>query len=960
MRTPKETKIPGFPKLPADASPAMRRYLESVAEALEIRLGRRGDSRDRAITARELIDSGLAVEGKPFILGQSQSSLLPIGTDVNETDLPTAPTGFEATGAYSVVILEWDQAYLQYSPHAYTEVWRHTVDQLADAILVGVEHGSVFTDQVGSAQSYYYWVRHVNTRDQKGPWNSSVGTFAETAVDVEFMLELLTGEITESQLYSTLTSRINLIDGNGAGSVNVRIGQEIADEVIARNTAILAETNARIAAIQAEASARTTALSAEASTRAQALIDEALARSNGDAAVEQQITTLTSTTLPGNYASIAALQQEATARTDADSAEATSRETLATQMRGSYNGTDVNQLSAGLVFSEKTSRVTADSALSTRSDVLEATVNNPTTGLVATRATLTNDYYTSAQADSAISTATQSLASIASLGNYTTTADLTSTYYTRADTDSAISTATQNLVSTTTLGNYTTTADLTVNYYTRTDTDSAISTATQNLVSTTTLGNYTTTADLNTNYYTKTDADSAIASAVTTLGATVTGANYATNATLTTSYYTKTDADSAISSAVNALSATVTGANYATNATLTTNYYTQTQTDSAISSAVTTLGATVTGADYATNSTLTTNYYTSAETDSAISSAVTTLSATVTGANYATNATLTNNYYTSAQADQAIASATSTLVATSTLAGYPTSAAVEQNYFAKADGESLEGQYTVKIGTTANNTNYVAGFGLATTSSVAGGTTSQFLVAADRFAIVGPNGTGIVPFTVQTTTTTIGGNTVLPGVYITDAYIKNASITNLKIGDLAVDSAKIALLAVDTAQINDSAVDTEKIRDLAVTNAKIENLAVTTLKIAGENITVPRAISSGSGASIGSGWTQIGSITVNWGSDATLLPSQVQFFGQLNIIATQTGSNEVTRGLRISSGSQDGIVGQSSLQGFSDCMSAGFVHTPSTGNTTYRIYGSSTGSGATGGNWFISLLGVKR
>ena len=900
MRTPKETKIPGFPKLPADASPAMRRYLESVAEALEIRLGRRGDSRDRAITARELIDSGLAVEGKPFILGQSQSSLLPIGTDVNETDLPTAPTGFEATGAYSIIILDWDQAYLQYSPHAYTEVWRHTVDQLADAILVGVEHGSVFTDQVGSAQSYYYWVRHVNTRDQKGPWNSSVGTFAETAVDVEFMLELLTGEITESQLYSTLTSRINLIDGNGAGSVNVRIGQEIADEVIARNAAILAETNARIAAIQAEASARTTALSAEASTRAQALIDEALARSNGDAAVEQQITTLTSTTLPGNYASIAALQQEATARTDADSAEATSRETLATQMRGSYNGTDVNQLSAGLVFSEKTSRVTADSALSSRSDVLEATVNNPTTGLVATRATLTNDYYTSAQADSAISTATQSLASIASLGNYTTTADLTSTYYTRADTDSAISTATQNLVSTTTLGNYTTTADLTVNYYTRTDTDSAISTATQNLVSNTALGNYTTTADLNTNYYTKTDANSAIASAVNALGATVTGADYATNATLTTNYYTKT------------------------------------------------------------------------QTDSAISSAVTTLSATVTGADYATNATLTNNYYTSAQADQAIASATSTLVATSTLAGYPTSAAVEQNYFAKADGESLEGQYTVKIGTTAGNPpiNYVAGFGLATTSSQAGGNTSQFLVAADRFAIVAPNGTGLVPFTVQTTTTTINGETVLPGVYITDAYIRNGQITNLKIGDLAVDEAKIGDLAVNTAKIRDLAVDTAKIRDLAVetakiqneavTNAKIENLAVTTLKIAGENITVPRAISAGSGVFIGSGWTQIGSITVNWGSDATLLPSQVQFFGQLNIIATQTGSNEVTRALRISSGTQDGIVGQSSLQGFSDCMSAGFVHTPSTGNTTYRIYGSSTGSGAKAGNWFISLLGVKR
>ena len=569
MRTPRETKIPGFPKLPADASPAMRRYLESVAEALEIRLGRRGDSRDRAITARELIDSGLAVEGKPSILGQSESSLLPIGTDVNQTDLPTAPTGFAATGAYSVVILDWDQAYLQYSPHAYTEVWRHTADQLANAILVGVEHGSVFTDQVGSNKSYYYWIRHVNTRDKKGPWNSSGGTLGQTAVDVTFMLDLLTGEITESQLYSTLNSRINLI--------------EVTENAV---------------------------------------------------------------------------------------------------------------------------------------NVLESTVNDPATGLLATRATIFSDYYTQANTDSAI------------------------------------------------------------------------------------------------------------------------------------------------------------------------------------------------------------------------------------------------------------ASATSTLVATSYLTNnYPTTVAVQQNYFAKVDGESLEGQYTVKIGT-VNNTNYVAGFGLATTSSVAGGTTSQFLVAADRFAVVGPNGTGLVPFTVQTTTTNINGVQQLPGVYITDAYIKNGTITNLKIGDLAVDAAKIALLAVDTAQINNSAVDTGKIRDLAVetakidneavTNAKIENLAVTTLKIAGENVTVPRAVSGGSGASLSSSWTQIGSITVNWGSVASLLPSQVQFFGQLNIIATQTGSNEVTRGLRISSGSQDGIVGQSSLQGFSDCMSAGFVHTPSTGSTTYRIYGSSTGSGATAGNWFISLLGVKR
>ena len=844
MRTPKETKIPGFPKLPQDASPALRRYLESVVEAVEVRLGRRGDPRDRAVTARELIDSGLAVEGKPFVLGQNQATLLPAGEDL-ETSLPTAPTGFEATGAYSVVILDWDQAYLQYAPHAFTEVWRHDTDQLADAILVGVEHGSVFTDQVGSDASYYYWVRHVNTRDQRGPWNSNSGTFAETAVDVEFMLELLNGEITESQLYNTLASRINLIDGNGAGSVNVRIGQEIAAEVISRNAAILVEVNARTAAIQAEAAARTAAINTQAAASAADILAEAVDRANGDTALDTQLTTLTSVTLPGNYASIAALQQEASTRSTADSAEATSRETLATQMRGNYSGTDVAQLSAGLVFSEKTSRVTADSALSSRSDVLEATVNNPTTGLVATRATLTNDYYTQTDTDSAIASAVTSLVSTTDLSTalnaYVTNATLTTNYYTQTDTDSAIASAITSLVSTTDLSTalnaYVTNATLTTNYYTQTDTDTAIASAITSLVSTTDLSTalnaYVTNATLTTNYYTQTDTDTAIASAVTSLVSTTdlsTALNaYVTNATLTTNHYTKTDADTAIASAV-------------TNLVSTTDLSTA-------------LGP------YATNATLTTNHYTKTDADSAIASAVTNLVSTTTLGNYTTTADLTTNYYTKTAADSAIASATTNLVSTSDLAGYATSSSVQQNFFAKADGESLEGQYTVKI----DNNGNVAGFGLANTTTAAG-SSSQFLVAADRFAIVGPNGTGLVPFTVQTTTTTVGGNTILPGVYITDAYIKNASITNLKIGDLAVDSAKIALLAVDTAQINNLAVDTAKIKDLAVETAKIKDLSVETAKINNQAVTVPSGVNQDTFLTLSTSWQTVCSLTVNMGT----------------------------------------------------------------------------------------------
>ena len=68
VRTNNPTKVPGIPKPPSDVSPQLRRYLESVSEALEIRLGRRGDVRDRAITLRELIDTGLAIDlaSNPF------------------------------------------------------------------------------------------------------------------------------------------------------------------------------------------------------------------------------------------------------------------------------------------------------------------------------------------------------------------------------------------------------------------------------------------------------------------------------------------------------------------------------------------------------------------------------------------------------------------------------------------------------------------------------------------------------------------------------------------------------------------------------------------------------------------------------------------------------------------------------------------------------------------------------
>lgn len=183
-----------------------------------------------------------------------------------------------------------------------------------------------------------------------------------------------------------------------------------------------------------------------------------------------------------------------------------------------------NKDNTALITEERTARVTADDALTLLQTTLHGQVNNPVTGLPATRSTLINSYYTKNDADKAIAAANLTLNTAfydPLTGHAATRSLLLNDYYTKSTANQAISNATMSLVSqtglTTILGGYTNTAALQNNYYTKTDTNSAITVATEKLAAKTTFNNYTTTADLERNYYTKTGANTAIANAATTL-----------------------------------------------------------------------------------------------------------------------------------------------------------------------------------------------------------------------------------------------------------------------------------------------------------------------------------------------------------------------------------------------------------------------------------------------------------
>lgn len=174
------------------------------------------------------------------------------GGEVIDTSPPPALTGFEATGGYGIVFLNWD--FPTDPRHGLTEVWRSATNNIGTAVQIGTAAGSIYVDVVQTSSTFYYWIRAVNK------WDGSVksaytpdttgGLPATSAPDVPYLLDALTGAITSSELASSLSTRINLIDAGAGtpGSVDARILSEsnarvAGDSALATSISALAVSN---------------------------------------------------------------------------------------------------------------------------------------------------------------------------------------------------------------------------------------------------------------------------------------------------------------------------------------------------------------------------------------------------------------------------------------------------------------------------------------------------------------------------------------------------------------------------------------------------------------------------------------------------------------------------------------------------------------------------------------------
>jgi hypothetical protein len=231
--------------------------LEAVKEALDVRLGRRGDKLDSAVTFRDLEESGafnLVPRGGSGI-GIARPSpnaggpIMPdwFGVDVDLTTwVPPAPTGFLATAMFDGIFIEWDWP-PKFGVVGHTEVYRSTTNDASARKFLTAVDGLTYMDPISGEdeQEYFYWIRFRSMGDKVGPYTGPV-----SAVSIPLsatLIERLEGEINESLLAQHLRERIDLIDGEGGLVSQV---QEQGDTFARQITQVQTEVDNNFGALQ--------------------------------------------------------------------------------------------------------------------------------------------------------------------------------------------------------------------------------------------------------------------------------------------------------------------------------------------------------------------------------------------------------------------------------------------------------------------------------------------------------------------------------------------------------------------------------------------------------------------------------------------------------------------------------------------------------------------------------------
>ena len=353
----------------------------------------------------------------PFGVESTYAESVPT-TIAKKEGVPTAPLSLSVYGILFGMQLNWEFG-TGSADTAFTEIQQAT-DPLIEASISQQGIYAYPTDNVtiqglGTDQYVYYRARLIDKFGIEGAWTDWVE--CQTSSDAQAALDLLAGQISKTQLAQDMVTAIDLIDVN-TGAI-VQQGQAIADNAIAvskeaqdRVAAIVIESQSRSNAILAESQARllgddnlNTAIVSESQERVAEneiivnSIDGIYAQVNPDMAGDtnrwagddnyfagvwtergaiiteglataSRFDTVTSN-INDNKASIIENNKTLVTKTEAIAQQTN---TLSAQMVGDYKGSDIAQVTSGLIHQEREARATATEGLATQISLLSAGV----------------------------------------------------------------------------------------------------------------------------------------------------------------------------------------------------------------------------------------------------------------------------------------------------------------------------------------------------------------------------------------------------------------------------------------------------------------------------------------------------------------------------------------------------------------------------------------------------------
>lgn len=611
------------------------------------------------------------------------------------------------------------------------------------------------------------------------------------------------------------------IAANAAAIVTEQIARSNADDALASNITNLAAV-----------------VSTNNSTQAAAIANEQTVRANADTALASSITALTATVNSNNSTAIARIANEETVRANADNALASSVSTLTATVN--TNNSNVN----ARIATEETVRANADTALASSVSSLTATVNTNNSTLSAR---ITNEETARAAGDDALAAQITQLivqggAAIMTYAQSTAPAnpnigDLWFDTSTTANVPKRWSgTAWVALSDARVAANA---AAIVTEQSARISGDNALATSITDLAAVVSSNNSTQSAAISNEQTVRANADTALASSITALTATVDTNKSDATAAVTAEASARATADTALANRASALEATVnssTDGNTALKARIAAEETARATADTALATRATNLEATVdstTLGNSALQARIQTEETARATADTALATRATNLEATVNSGTLG-NSALQSRIATeeSARASGDATNAASITSLTSQVNGQAASITTLQSTSASLQGSvtNLNAQYGVTV-----SAGKVTGFKLNSSA-----TTSDFIVQADRFKI--ENDTG-APFEV------VGGTT----------YLKEAFINTLNASKITTGTLNASRLSIDGLTLTNSG-GTLKVGDSGVNTSQLAGGAVSAVNYA-----------AGGGATVGTSWATIQTITIALSETATVL-----------------------------------------------------------------------------------------